>query len=78
MDKVTVSFRTEAARVKQLDALAKAGKRDRTQLISEAIDNYIEAQEWQLSEIQSALRDAEARDFATDAEVEAIFGLQAK
>ncbi len=78
MDKVTVTFRTDQARVRKLDALAKGSKRDRTQLISEALDNYLEAQEWQLEEIRAALRDSEAGDYATDAEVEAVFNLASR
>ncbi len=76
MPKVTVTFRAEKSKVEQLDALAEAGKRDRTQLISDALDNYIEAQAWQLEEIHAALRDSETEDYATDAEVEAVFELQ--
>ncbi len=75
MDKVTVTFRTEAAIVRKLDELAKGSKRDRTQLIAEALDNYLEAQEWQLEEIRAAIRESEAGDYATDAEVEAVFNL---
>jgi RHH-type rel operon transcriptional repressor/antitoxin RelB len=78
MANVTVTFRTERATVEKLDELAKAAKRDRTQLISDALDNYLEAQEWQLAEIQAALKDSEAGDYATDAEVEAIFNLAAR
>jgi len=78
MEKVTVTFRTDEAMVRKLDELAKASKRDRTQLISEALDNYLEAQEWQLKEIHAALRDSEAGDYATDAEVEAVFDLASR
>jgi len=75
MANVTVTFRAERSTVEKLDELAKAAKRDRTQLISDALANYLEAQEWQLAEIQAALRDSEAGDHATEAEVEAIFHL---
>jgi predicted transcriptional regulator len=76
MPKVTVTFRTEESNVKQLDEIARASKRDRSQLIIEALDNYLEVQEWQLSEIKAAIREADAGDFASDAEVEAIFDRQ--
>jgi predicted transcriptional regulator len=78
MGNVTVTFRAERSTVQKLDELAKAAKRDRTQLISDALDNYLEAQEWQLAEIEAAFRDSEAGDYATDAEVEATFSTAPK
>lgn len=73
MSKVSVSFRVEDSKVRELDLFAKATRRDRTQLIDEALDNYLDAQQWQLQEIKAALKDADAGDFATDAEVNAVF-----
>lgn len=73
MEKVSVSFRTDQKKVKQLDALAKRQRRDRTQLIDEAIENYLEIQQWQMEEIKTAVREADAGDFASDEEVRAVF-----
>ncbi len=73
MEKVSVSFRTDSKKVKQLDVLAKRQRRDRTQLIDEALENYIEIQKWQMEEIKAALREADAGNFASDEEVRAVF-----
>ncbi len=75
MPKVTVSFRTEESEVQQLDALAQAMRRDRTQLIQEAIGNYLWLQAKHQKQIEDGLRAAEAGEFATDEEVEAAFAL---
>jgi predicted transcriptional regulator len=73
MNKVVVSFRTNKSRVRRLDSLARALKRRRTQLIDEALDNYLEVQRWQIEHIKSAIRAADAGEFATDEEVERAF-----
>jgi RHH-type transcriptional regulator, rel operon repressor / antitoxin RelB len=71
--KVSVSFRTEKSKVKQLDALAKQQRRDRTQLIDEAIENYLEIQRWHLQEIEAGIREADAGGFASEQEVRVAF-----
>ena len=71
MGKVSVSFRTDQKKVKQLDSLAKRQRRARTQLIDEALENYIEIQKWQMEEIRIAIKEADAGDFAPDEEVRA-------
>lgn len=73
MAKVSVSFRTDQKKVKQLDAMAKRQRRDRTQLIDEALENFIELQKWQMKEIEAGIREADAGNFASDAEVRAVF-----
>jgi predicted transcriptional regulator len=75
MPKVTVSFRTEESHVQQLDELAQSMRCDRTQLLQEAIDNYLWLQAKHRQQIEDGLRAAEAGDFATDEEVEAAFAL---
>jgi len=73
MAKVSVSFRTDQKKVKLLDAMAKRQRRDRTQLIDEALENFIELQQWQMKEIEAGVREADAGNFATEAEVRAVF-----
>lgn len=73
MEKVSVSFRTDQKKVKQLDSLAKRQHRARTQLIDEALENYLEVQKWQMEEIKTAIREADAGNFAPDEEVRAVF-----
>jgi predicted transcriptional regulator len=60
MDKQTISFRLESEKVAALDALADSLDRDRTYLLSEAVQAYLELQQWQLDEIRAGLSDADA------------------
>ncbi len=73
MQKVGVSFRATSKMVKQLDALAKRQRRPRTQLIDEALENYLEIQRWQMREIENSLREADAADFATEEQVRRVY-----
>ncbi len=60
MDKQTISFRLESNKVAALDALANSLDRDRTYLLSEAVQAYLDLQQWQLDEIRAGLADADA------------------
>jgi len=53
----------------KLDKLAEATKRSKSFLAQEAITHYIDLESWQVSEIQKAIGEADAGDFATDDEV---------
>ena len=52
--------------------LAEATHRTKSYLAGEAIRQYLDLETWQVGEIQLALKEADAGDFATDVEVEAI------
>jgi predicted transcriptional regulator len=56
----------------QLDKLADATHRSKSYLAGEAIRKYLELESWQIGEIQQALKEADANDFASDDEVNAI------
>ncbi|MGI8770101.1 MAG: CopG family ribbon-helix-helix protein [Acidobacteriaceae bacterium] len=73
MAKVSVSFRTDEKKVRQLDKLARQQRCDRTQLIDEAIDSYIEYSKWQQEQIRASIREADAGIYASDEEVAAAF-----
>jgi predicted transcriptional regulator len=57
----------------QLDRLAAATQRSKSFLASEAIREFIELNEWQVQEIQQALKEADAGEFASDGEVKQTF-----
>jgi predicted transcriptional regulator len=59
MDKHTVSFRIDADKVNALDTLAQALDRDRSHLLNEAVAAYLDAQRWQVEQIQKSLRQAD-------------------
>ena len=73
MEKVNVTCRLDAKDVAFLDKLAEATERDRSYLIKKAVAEYIALQRWQIEEIEQALKEAEAGDFASDKEVRAVF-----
>ena len=70
---VSVSFRAPQSQIRKLDSLAKRQRRDRTQLIGDAIEQYLELQEFHLKQIDEGIAAADRGDFASDAEVEAVF-----
>ena len=59
-NKKTVSFRLEPEKVAALDKLAKAQTRDRTFLLNEAVDAYLDVQRWQIEHIQEGVTQADA------------------
>lgn len=73
MARDVVTVRLDAEKRAALDALASATDRDRSYLINEAIDAYLDVHRWQIAHIGKGVRQAEAGDFATDEEVAAAF-----
>jgi predicted transcriptional regulator len=68
-----VSVRLKGGVSKRLEALAEATDRSRSFLAAEAIEQYLELQEWQIQAVQVGLAQAEAGQFATPAQVKAAF-----
>jgi predicted transcriptional regulator len=60
MEKQTISFRLASDKVSALDALASSLDRDRTYLLAEAVQAYLDTQQWQLEEIRAGIADADA------------------
>jgi predicted transcriptional regulator len=60
MEKQTISFRLESDKVSALDALANSLDRDRTYLLSEAVQAYLDTQHWHLQQIRAGIADADA------------------
>ena len=56
----------------RLEKLAQAMNSTESQLAIEAIRSYIDLNEWQIGEIQVALEEADAGDFATAEELRAV------
>lgn len=73
MEKETVNFRAEADKIQGLDAIAAALDRDRSYVINQAITAYLALHQWQIDHIKEGIRQAEAGEFATDAEVSSAF-----
>ncbi|HXB73288.1 MAG TPA: hypothetical protein VNY05_33935 [Candidatus Acidoferrales bacterium] len=73
MAKELVTIRLEAGKIQELDRLAVGLERDRTYVVSQAIDAFLDMHRWQTEYIESALRDADAGEFASPAEVRSAF-----
>jgi RHH-type transcriptional regulator, rel operon repressor / antitoxin RelB len=68
----TMTLRLEDEVKARLEQLADSTQRSKSFLAAEAIREYVENNEWQIAEIRSALIEADAGDFASDAEVAAL------
>lgn len=68
----TLTVRLEDDVKDRLDVLAEATQRSKSFLAAEAIRAYVENNEWQIGEILAALREADAGDFASEADVSAL------
>lgn len=69
----TISVRLEAKTKTRLEKLARETHRSKSYLAAHAIQSYLELNEWQIRETQSALKEADKADFASEAEVRAVF-----
>jgi predicted transcriptional regulator len=72
MDTATLTLRIPVEVRDQLDRLADATHRTKSFLAGEAIRQYLDLEAWQIGEIQQAITEADAGDFASDEEVDSI------
>lgn len=70
--KTPVTIRMDTAQREALDALAARSGRDRSHVVNEAVQAWLEVQSWQEAHIREGLRQAEAGDFAAADEVQAV------
>ena len=68
----SVSLRIPSELAQQLASLAEATGRSRSFIAVQAIRDYVEREAWQIAEIQQALKEANAGEFASDAEMAAL------
>jgi predicted transcriptional regulator len=72
MEKQTISFRLESDKVSALDALADSMERDRTYLLGEAVQAYLDTQQWQLEQIEAGIAEANAGQVVDRRKVKAM------
>ena len=72
METTTLTLRVPIEMKERLDKLADATNRSKSYLAGEALRQYIDLEAWQIGEIQQALQEADANDFASDAEIDAV------
>jgi predicted transcriptional regulator len=73
MNKSTITFRTDSLTKKALKEIAAALDRDRSYVLNEALRSYIEAYRVEIEEIKKAVKEADAGEFASPGEVQAVF-----
>ncbi|MGK2927407.1 MAG: CopG family ribbon-helix-helix protein [Lysobacterales bacterium] len=62
----TMTIRLEPELKYRLDQLAKITDRSKSYLAAEAIREFIELNEWQLREIEQAVKEADREEFASE------------
>lgn len=73
MSKETITFRLDSEKRKTLDEIASLLDRDRSYILNEAIESYLEVYSWQVEHIKEGLRQADNGEFATTEEVNNAF-----
>lgn len=69
----TFSLRLPQETIEQLGMLAEATGKSRNAIAVQAMQDFIEREAWQVQRILEAIKEADAGNFATDEEVEALF-----
>ncbi|MBD0342938.1 MAG: CopG family transcriptional regulator, partial [Microcoleus sp. Co-bin12] len=67
------TFLLDSEKKEALKAIATVTDRDLTYVLNEAIASYLDIYQWLLDEINKGVAEAEAGDFASDDEVQAVF-----
>ncbi|TCU18473.1 putative transcriptional regulator [Rhizobium sullae] len=80
LDAMTSAFtvRVKDETASKLDQLAAKLDRSRSYMAAEAIEAFVEQQEWQLAEIEAGLAEADRGEFASDADVAKVVGKYVK
>ncbi|MEG3909502.1 CopG family transcriptional regulator [Microcoleus sp. w2-18bC1] len=73
MSQENFTFLLDSEKKEALKAIATVTDRDLTYVLNEAIASYLENYQWLLDEINKGVAEAEAGDFASDEEVQAVF-----
>jgi predicted transcriptional regulator len=73
MKKVNVTCRLDSDAVAFLDSLGANLDRDRSYLIKDAVQRYIDMHRWQVEEIEKAIGEADRGEFASEAQVNKMF-----
>lgn len=68
-----MTIRLEPELKSRLDKLSATTHRSKSFLAAEAVREFIELNEWQIDEINTAVKEADAGDFASEQEIRAVF-----
>lgn len=67
----TISFRTQESKRDELDQIADSLDRDRTWVLNEAIDRYLDLHRWQLERVKKSIATVKGGRTLTTVEVRA-------
>jgi RHH-type transcriptional regulator, rel operon repressor / antitoxin RelB len=73
MSEETISVRVPSEKKAALEAIAAQTDRDLSVVIEEAVNAYLDLHAWQREHIEEGLRQADAGEFASEAEVGEAF-----
>jgi predicted transcriptional regulator len=71
--KKTITFRLDAEKLEALDSIADGLERDRSWVLGEAVESYLEIQRWHVEHIKEGLKQADEGRFAKEADVAKVF-----
>jgi RHH-type rel operon transcriptional repressor/antitoxin RelB len=74
----SITVRVKSATRKRLDAIALATRRTTSLVIEEALDQYLDVNEWQIKGIQEALAEADSPDAEWVDHEEVVASVRAK
>jgi len=69
----TINVRLPEALYNQMEELAKATARTKSFLTVDALTDYVQRESWQIRDIHEGIAEANAGEFATDDQVQAVF-----
>ncbi len=69
----TLNVRVPEDLYSQIEALAAATARTKSFVMVEALKGYVESESWQIQDIHEGIREADAGEFASPEEVNAVF-----
>lgn len=72
MAKETMTVRLESGTRKTLDGIASALDRDRTYVVIQALEAFIDVHQWQVEHIQQGLREANEGKFVSEGEMKSL------
>ena len=72
MSKETLTVRLDAGLRDTLDSIAESLERDRTYVVNQALQAYVDVHAWHVSHIQQGLQEANAGKFSSPAEVKRV------
>jgi predicted transcriptional regulator len=67
------SIRMDTEKLARVDSIAKAVNRSRAWVINQAVDRYLEYEEWFVQQVQQGLDEADQGQFATAQQVKKRF-----